>query len=90
MAPGFVVELPENQFEGVKVEYLWYRFGTRTGTYETVLLLSDGSYLRGSFMPLKGFFDTGTSRRTTGKALREKSFRWPAEKSTPSETDDDP
>lgn len=72
--PPFASVLEHNLFEVFDIVRIWARAGTgKRPTYELVIQIDQKRFLRGSFMPLPGFYDAGTARPSM-KPLSERAF----------------
>ena len=69
--PGVVLQ-PENPFESQEAVRIWARCASQRGRYEVVIKLKNGHLIKGSLLPLPGFYDASVPRYLTKTSL----FNW--------------
>lgn len=62
--PPFAADHEDNPFEHREAMRVAARSSTRAATYEIYIQLSDNEFLRGTFKPMQGFYDSNTPRKT--------------------------
>jgi hypothetical protein len=73
--PPGVTPLPGNPFYSREAVRVWARGASQKGRHEVVIELADGRVIKGSLLPLPGFYDASVSRFVSKTSLFDRKSR---------------